>query len=150
MNGSINITLPVLRMVPPAPAQSYMVAARGLYSGVKVLASNPGATATACAFLAAQTLECALKSYLSHAGIPQKKLKCRPLRHNLENLWIEAVNKGLNVQAQAPQWCLILNSAHDEPYYFRYPMGLNVTTLPALVPMASELEMVLAVVEKSI
>jgi hypothetical protein len=102
------------------------------------------------AFLAAQTLECALKSYLSHAGIPQKKLKCRPLRHNLENLWIEAVNKGLNVQAQAPQWCLILNSAHDEPYYFRYPMGLNVTTLPALVPMASELEMVLAVVEKSI
>ncbi|PIS38423.1 MAG: hypothetical protein COT35_00885 [Nitrospirae bacterium CG08_land_8_20_14_0_20_52_24] len=150
MTISINITLPPLESVPPAPAQSYLIAARHLYAGMEALSLEPGKTGIACAFLAAQSLECGLKSYLSHVGITEDKLKAQQIRHNLKALWAEAVQHGLNAQAQPPQWCVILNSAHDKPYYFRYPMGLNMVTVPALVPMAQELKNILAVVEKSI
>lgn len=150
MNGSGHITLPALTTVPPSPAQSYLAAARALYSGVEALAVNSGETARACAFLAAQTLECVLKSYLSHAGVTESQLKARSLRHNLEALWLEAVRRGLNIQTQPPQWCITLNSAHDQPYYLRYPMGLNGIVLPVLIPMEAELKSILAAVEKAI
>ena len=113
MTISINITLPPLESVPPAPAQSYLIAARHLYAGMEALSLEPGKTGIACAFLAAQSLECGLKSYLSHVGITEDKLKAQQIRHNLKALWAEAVQHGLNAQAQPPQWCVILNSAHD-------------------------------------
>jgi hypothetical protein len=147
MTISVNITAPPLKSVPPAPAESYLIAARHLYDGMKALSLDPGKTSFACSFLAAQTLECGLKSYLSHAGVTENKLKAPRIRHNLEALWAEAVKRGLTVQAQPPQWCIILNSAHDKPYYFRYPVGLNQVTVPALVPVAHELNAILAVVE---
>ena len=137
-------------MVPPSPAQSYLIAAKGLYPGVEVLVNSPGQTATACAFLAAQALECALKSYLSHVGKTENELKAPSIRHNLEALWAWAVCEGLSIQSQPPQWCITLNSAHDKPYYFRYPMGLNGLVLPALVPMASDLKNLLATVGQAI
>jgi hypothetical protein len=125
------------------------VAARCLYSGVEALAGSSVETARACAFLAAQSLECALKSYLSHAGVGESRIK-NHLRHNLESLWIEAVKYHLNIQSQPPQWCVILNSVHDKPYYLRYPMGINGIELPELIPMAYDLKDILAVVEHAI
>ena len=150
MNGTIDCTLPPMKMVPPSSAQSYLIAAKGLFLGVEALASNSAQTAMACAFLAAQVLECALKSYLSHTGWPERKLKTRSIRHSLEVLWAEAVREGLSIQSEPPQWCATLNSAHNEPYYFRYPMGLNGFVFPALVPMTSDLRSLLATVEQVI
>ena len=71
-------------------------------------------------------------------------------RHNLEVLWREAVNHGLSIQAQPPQWCLILNSAHDQPYYIRYPKGINQVTLPNLGLMALELRELVAIVKRAV
>lgn len=150
MNGSVDCTLPPMKMVPPSPSQSYLIAAKGLFLGTEALASNSGQTAMACAFLAAQVLECALKSYLAHVGKPESELMKTLVRHNLELLWTEAVGKGLNVQSDPPHWCSTLNSAHDKPYYFRYPMGLNGFVFPALLPMVSDLKSLLATVEKAI
>jgi hypothetical protein len=148
MNGSIDCTLPSMKMVPPSSVQSYLIAAKGLFLGLEALATNSGQTTMACAFLAAQALECALKSYLSHAGKPETELKIPSVRHNLEWLWTEAVCKGLCIQSDPPQWCVTLNSGHDKPYYFRYPMGLNGFVFPALVPMTSDLRSLLAKVEQ--
>src|SRR5437870_4465735 len=108
MTISVNITLPPLESVPPTPAQSYLIAARNLYAGMEALSLEPGKTGIACAFLAAQALECGLKAYLSHVGVTEDTLRGPQIRHNLEALWVEAVQHALNVQAQPPQWCVIL------------------------------------------
>lgn len=99
MNGTVNCTLPPLMTVPPTSAQSYLIAAKGLFLGTEALADKAGQTMMACAFLAAQVLECTLKSYLAHVGIPEEELKKYQLRHNLEALWSLAVNKGLTIDA---------------------------------------------------
>ncbi|MBK6998682.1 MAG: hypothetical protein IPH35_01440 [Rhodoferax sp.] len=80
----------------------------------------------------------------------EKKLKEASLRHNLEALWSMAVRHALNIQTNPPQWCNILNSAHDKPYYFRYPMGLNGVTLPVLATMVADLNVIIGEVEKSV
>jgi hypothetical protein len=87
---------------------------------------------------------------LAHVGTPESELKNPLLRHNLERLWTVAVGKGLNAQSEPPHWCSTLNSEHDKPYYFRYPMGLNGFVFPALVPMVFDLKSLLATVEKII
>jgi len=150
MNGSIHCELPPLKMEPPSPSQSYLVAAKGLFVGAEVLASNSRQTTMACAFLAAQALECALKSYLIHVGKTESELKVPAIRHNLEFLWTEAAGQGLNAQSTPPHWCSTLNSAHDKPYYFRYPMGLNGFVFPGLLPMVPDLKSLLATVEEII
>lgn len=146
MTGSAHLTLPAFTIGTVSPADSYLVAAHYLFSGVDPLAKDP-TMGHACAFLAAQTLECALKAYLSKVGLSEGELKNHKRRHNLELLWREAVSHGLNIQSEPPQWCLILNSAHNQPnYYLRFPMGINMVTLPALIPAASELGELVAVV----
>lgn len=150
MTGSAHVTLPAFTLGTGSPADSYLVAAHYLFSGVDLLAKDP-TTGHACAVLAAQTLECALKAYLSKVGFSERKLKEHKRRHNLEGLWREAVSHGLSIQAEPPQWCLILNSAHNQPnYYLRYPMGINMITLPALIPTASELGELVAVVARAV
>jgi hypothetical protein len=146
MNGIGHLTFPSLTMVPPNKAQSYLIAARHLFSGAETLASASTQNLPACAFLTAQSLECALKSYLSYSGLSEKELMAPPIRHNLEELWLKAVNVGLHIQFVPPQWCLTLNASHDKPYYFRYPMGLNGMALPAPTSMISELKELLALI----
>lgn len=150
MSNTINIILPAMTMGAGSPAQSYFASARGLYPGVELLANSSSQVVRACAFLAAQTLECALKSYLSHAGFSEAKLKQHSRRHNLETLWLEASNHGLKISAKPPNWCSILNSAHDKPYYLRYPIGINAVVFPELKQMVSDLKNLLAKVETAI
>jgi len=137
-------------MVPPSSAQSYLIAAKGLFSGVEAISTNTPATAMACSFLAAQVLECVLKSYLSHAGKTESQLSDHSIRHNLERLWREAVHKGLKIQSNPPEWCMTLNSGHDKPYHFRYPMKLNGFVFPALLPMTTDIRSILSTVEGAI
>lgn len=115
----------------PAPSKSYMAAARYLFSGVKFLSQQGHEVVIACAFLAAQALECLLKAYLVEKGINVDILKKRPYGHDLRKLWEEAADKGLGVSRQPPDWCLILNQTHNEPYHLRYPIGVNGFSVPA-------------------
>lgn len=135
-------------MVPPTPSQSYFIAARNLVNGADALSDGANNTGVACAFLAAQALECILKSYLSHVGVSEGDLKNNTLRHNLEALWAMAVEHGFSVQSNPPRWCDVLNSGHDKPYYFRYPIGLNSVALPVLATMVSDLNDLLEEVGK--
>jgi len=146
---SINATAPFPKMLPPTISQSFLVAARGLMVGTQRLCAEPHQALLACAVVAAQTLECTLKAYLSFVGVTEKDLKFA-FGHNLEALWLEAVKRGLNLQSNPPHWCVTLNSGHDKPYYFRYPIGLNGFVFPAIAPMAAELEAVLHSVESSV
>ena len=134
MSGSGKIRIPPITMAPPTEAKTYLVAAYELFKGAEELLKGSGKTAVACSFLAAQATECALKAHLLQAGF--EKFKNKALRHNLETLWVEAVSCGLSVNPQPPQWCVILNSLHNKPYYFRYPpAGLNGKSLPDLTSM---------------
>jgi hypothetical protein len=135
-----NITMPAIEIKPPSPSLSFLTAARYFFPGVRTLSQGDPTVAIACTFLAAQTLECALKAYLSNAGVPIKELKNKKSYcHNLEALWVGAATKGLAVQPQPPDWCVILNQTHDDPYYLRYPIGINGFQYPAFSMMVPEL-----------
>lgn len=124
-------------------AAAYLSAAQGLNVGVQALAMN-NEVASARSFLAAQTLECVLKSYLAHKNVGKAKLKKPDIRHNLEELWQLAVEEDAPIQQQPPAWCVRLNELHDKPYYLRYPMGLHGLVLPASKPMASDLQAIVS------
>jgi HEPN domain-containing protein len=111
--------------------------------GVQVLAQSSAPVARACALLAAQTLECALKSYLSHKGVPESVLKERPLRHDLEALWKEAVDQGAPLTSQF-KWLGLLNTLHNTPYRGRYPTKQGGLVSPPRKPVASELQGIVA------
>ena len=133
------LTAPVPTMSAGSHARSYCAAARQFVLGVDALSKGDSSLSPACAFLAAQSLECLLKAYLAKSGFPLRQLKQAPLRHNLEALWAVAHERGLGVSAQAPQWCQILNQTHDTPYHLRYPLDINYFQTPAYQPMVSEL-----------
>ena len=136
------LKLPAITVQPPATAQSYLAAARYFFPGIKSLSQGGSDVAIACTFLAAQAFECVLKAYLSKAGITVIQLRRKPYGHDLEALWVEAQAKGLAVSPQPPQWCVILNQTHSEPYYLRYPIGINGFVLPdfsVMVPALSRL-----------
>jgi hypothetical protein len=128
---------------PVTDAVAYLAAARGLNAGVEALAAN-NEVASARAYLAAQTLECILKSYLAHKNVPEGKLRAPAIRHNLEKLWKLAFTEGAPIQQQPTAWCVRLNELHDKPYYLRYPMGLHGLVLPGSNPMVSDLKAIMA------
>ena len=107
-----------------------MAAARYFFAGVKLLLQGGSDVAIACAHLAAQSLECVLKAYLSKVGIPVIDLKNR-YAHDLQSLCVEAVAKGLTESPQPPDWCVILNQTHNKPYHLRYPLDINGFSIPA-------------------
>lgn len=148
MNGKVNCVLPAIRTVPPSSSQSFLIVAKELLSGLEILEANLNQTTLACAFLSAQSLECALKSFLSHSGMSDHELI--KIGHDLEELWNNSVSRGLNLRSDPPEWCIILNSGHDAPYRFRYPMRLNGFMFPALTTVVSELRSLVSTVENTV
>jgi hypothetical protein len=125
---------------------SYLVAARQFNNGAQVLSTKKNISRPFF-FLAAQSLECALKSYLSHMGISESELKKPAVRHNLEELWKLAVSKGAPINNQPTNWCIRLNELHNKPYFLRYPMGLNGYVGPNIITTALELQEIIESVE---
>lgn len=111
-----------------------------------MLSQGGSDVAIACTHLAAQGLECVLKAYLSKVGIPVTDLKKKRYGHDLQALWVEAVAKGLAVSPQPPDWCVILNQTHNEPYHLRYPIHINSFSLPAFSVMVPELSRLIGLV----
>ena len=146
MSGFGKIVLPPLTMVPPSTARSYLIAARDMLEGAEVLASSKPRKLLACAFLSGQSLECALKAFLSATGWAETELKSKSIRHNLNALWVECYRSGLAIHQDPARWCSLLNSAHDSPYYFRYPMKINGMVLPEPNQMINELRVIVDLV----
>jgi hypothetical protein len=107
---------------PVVSANGYRSVAREFLALVELLADNPGVALSPWVYVAAQTLECTLKAYITKLGLtaPSK-------RHDLINLWGTAVKassaatKKLSIDPTPPGWCAMLNVFHDYPYLDRYP-----------------------------
>jgi hypothetical protein len=136
---------------PVISANGYRSVAREFLAVVELLAARPGAALSPWVYLAAQTLECSLKAYLTKLGLPAPS-KGRQ-GHDLINLWRTAeqastcATKKITIDATPPQWCVMLNVFHDYPYLDRYPgeHGLAVKTERA--QLAHELRTILTEVE---
>jgi hypothetical protein len=136
-------TIPAITILPPSDAQCYLSASRWFFAGAEALARCTVKELTSCVFLAAQSLECVLKAYLSHSKIDKKDLMKPSVRHNLELLWRMASNKGLAIPLTPAVWCETLNTAHNKPFYMRYPMGgINITN-PVVSTMTAELKAII-------
>jgi hypothetical protein len=150
ITGQVSSIMAAHGMLPPSSAQSYLASAGWMTEGAVHLASGPSDCAIACSSLVAQALECGLKAYLSHAGVTERELKRQAVRHDLEALWEMSVAHGLGLAPVVPAWCTLLNTAHNNPYFFRYPMGLNGMVTPAPDQMIAELGHVIEVIRTSV
>ena len=129
------------RILPPSDARALLLSAQQLMQGLQVLARSPDIVPLACAFLAGQALEGALKAFLSLKGVSESALS-HQFKHDLEKLWSEAVRLGAPLSAEPSRWCKTLNTLHGRPYYLRYPLRVNLIVMPAKEPMVSELQQV--------
>ena len=130
-----------------APPETYLGVAESMIAGVSVLAKH-GNTGLALPLVAAHTLECALKAYLSRDG-QDSRLMARATRHNLEKLWKLAREEGLPIEA-IPSWATNLSRIHNNPYYLRYSTEIHGIATPAPEPMATELAAIIVAVRQGI
>jgi hypothetical protein len=118
---------------PVVSAHGYRSVAGEFLAVVELLAGHPSVALSPWVYLAAQTLECTLKAYITKLGLaaPAKRQG-----HDLINLWRTAVKasapatKKITIDPTPPEWCAMLNAFHDYPYLDRYPgeHGLAVKT----------------------
>lgn len=140
ITGTISITEEPDSIAPVAPHEAFLAVAAGLMRGATVLAAAPlSESSMALALLSGQILECSLKAFLSKAGLTERELRKKKVRHNLLELWALAVTNGLRISATPPHWAETLNSLHDDPYRLRYPMWLHGLVLPNAQQTTSEL-----------
>jgi hypothetical protein len=133
---------------PGATHALYLAAATALMRGATVLAAAPpDESGWAFALVSGQILECSLKAFLLKAGVPEKELKKKEVRHNLSELWARAAGLSLPI-GHAPQWVDHLNGLHDFPYCLRYPEGLNALVLTDAHQTQSDLRNLINTVEK--
>jgi hypothetical protein len=131
----------------PAPPETYLGVAESMMAGVSVLAKH-GIAGLALPLVAAHTLECALKAYLSRDG-QDSRLKQPALRHHIEELRKLARTEGLPI-GDVPDWAANLSRIHDKPYYLRYSTGIHGIVTPAPEPMATELAAIIGTVRQGI
>jgi len=150
ITGTFSVTFEPVSVAPVAPHEEYLAVGAGLMRGAMVLAAAPPSEAAlTLALVSGQILECLLKAFLSKAGLTERELKRKEIRHNLSELWTLAVTKGLPISATPPDWAETLNRLHDFPYHLRYPMGLHGLVLPNAQQTTSELQHLIDTVRQS-
>ena len=149
--ASAHGTLASLKPTGATATEGFLAPARDFVVGVQLLANGPSDAAYACMLLAAQALECALKASLASGpnGLSSKQLRDQ-FGHDLQKLWREASARNLNIGAEPPGWCEVLNKGHNSPYYFRYRENLNSFNLHLSDDMVRGVERVLALVEHAV
>ncbi|WP_299982713.1 hypothetical protein [Desulfobacula sp.] len=154
-SGSINGSLPPLRMVPPSQLDAYIIVARDLLQGVEALSNINTINHRACSLIAAHALECTLKAFLWYKG-KKEEIRKPKVQHNLITLWDMSYNeKTLNIPKSPPDWVKILSLGHGPNFYFRYQEGEKKAVVqggqtPALIPMAIALKEIIEKVENVI
>lgn len=131
----------------PQPPETYLGVANSMYSGVAVMSRHED-VGSALALVAAHTLECTLKAFLSRDG-NDSGLRNHNLRHHIEGLWNLAKAEGLPID-DIPRWASILSNIHGHPYHLRYSEGIHGIVTPAPEPMATELKALIEIVEREI
>jgi hypothetical protein len=149
ITGSASIQLGAATIAPAGPPHTYLGMARHFVNGLQPLVAAGPPCALPFAFLAAQTVECALKAFLSSNG-DDRRLKQAPLRHNLEMLWSLSAAEGLTLEMPAPVWLVRLSALHDTPYYLRYSTGVHAMVSPAAAPMCNAVEGLVELVARTV
>lgn len=143
-------TVPVIEPALAQQAQSLVHAARHFHEGAVALAQNrPLRAGVALAFLAAQSVEYALKGFLLFCGETPDRLK-NGFRHDLHLLWTAAADQGLPIAAQPPHWCELLNQGHNTPFRFKFPEYLSAIVTPGPDQVVAGVGEVLGVVSAAI
>jgi hypothetical protein len=108
---------------PVASAKEYRSVAGEFLAVLEALTGQPGVPLSPWVYLAAQTLECTLKAYIGKQGPPAPE---RRHGRDLINLWSTAASvsasaaKKIQLEARPPEWCVMLNLFHDQPFPDRY------------------------------
>lgn len=144
---NFSIDLEGLRVVPPAPPQTYLGIAHSMIKGARVLADASPPSLLALALIAAHVLECTLKAYLSRNGDDTAVKNDPKVRHNLSALWSMAHDQGLGIPSAMPGWAATLSQGHVFPYFLRYSTGVHGISLPSAEPMVTELQALLSLVQ---
>ena len=137
-------------IAPARPPNTYLGIAELLMPGLDALASSKSTVGVPLAFLAAHTLECLLKAYISTAAGSDAKVRKGRIKHDLHELWKLAVSKGLPVSASIPAWAENLSQLHGPPYFLRYSTGVHGLVTPAAQPMVSDLKALLEMVRQRV
>lgn len=149
ITGRASITLDPMTVTPVTPTDAYLGVAEGLLPGAQVLAASTE-SAIALTLVCGHIAECLLKALLAKAGVAEKELAGRALRHDLRGLWKRALATGCPVGAAEPTWLERLSALHNAPFHLRYPMGLNGLVLPAAEPMVSDLKQLAEAVRRAV
>ena len=92
-------------------------------------------------FLLCHSIELALKAYLAKYGATPQYLREFDLRHNLDRLVTEAVEKGLHLTPETQEGIRALAEAHAK-FWHRYPRDdgmIDVFVIEQFIPAAHEL-----------
>jgi hypothetical protein len=149
IEGNISVQLDPVKIKPAEPPYTYLGVAQNLFTGVKVMASATPIPTHALSLVAAHTLECSLKAFLSKNGT-DKELKGSKIRHNLLALWEKAVAEGLPSNMPPPGWVERLSQLHDRPYHLRYSEGVHGLVLPEPKELADGIEKLLELVQNNL
>jgi hypothetical protein len=124
--------------------ETYLEEARGLNEAVAILCkAKVGATLYAIGILAAHCLELALKAYLLRAGRAESELK--DIGHDLTKAWENCKQSELPL-GDLPYWVQVLNFAHSNPYFFRYPQANHNVAVPSTDDLSNDIQTVLDMV----
>lgn len=110
----------MLEVKPLDREAGFRAAAHDFLKGLTILCESETQPMHSTLLLASFGIECALKSFLSGQGIGEKLLKDE-YGHNLERLWIEAANLGLEVSNVVPDWLKLIHRQNQPAqYHIRY------------------------------
>ena len=142
----------MFRLVPPSPEQGYLASIQAFRPSFELLVTAGDEHVRASALVGGLMVECLLKAYVVHnsskSGAPTKTLQ----GHDLELLWSDAVQAGLSINADVPDWCRVLNCLHygnkdpentgtqsNVPFDLRYPLRYQSKMNGLSFPVPSEL-----------
>ena len=135
---------------PVVSASGYRTVAGEFLAVVELLAEQPAVALSPWVYLAAQTLECSLKAYITKTG---HSAPAGRQGLDLINLWSTAVKasadatKKLSLEATPPEWCAMLGVFQDYPYLDRYPREHGLALKTERTQLARELRRILTEVE---
>ena len=91
--------------------------------------------------LTLHALELALKAFLAQQGLSNKKLRNKPFRHNLVNLYEKACERGLSISDQHASILIeYVNRYHDEgaPIRYDFTQAYELPVAKVLFPLITE------------
>lgn len=132
----------------PTEAQGYLVAARGMLEGARVLGRIDPPPAFALTLLCGHACEAALKAMLAQGGMSSSVLSKPPFGHSILKIWATVEKQFRGLPNPQPAWVGQLDRVYDAPFHLRYPLGFHGIVLPHQSAMLSGTEELVTMAER--